>query len=85
VEKVPGMLSVTLGSVVVSVMLTPVYVAEASSSFCPFGQVMSEGGGWIVGDAVTLPFLPELNDPVALTVWGARISSCSMTWDFGPG
>jgi hypothetical protein len=51
VEKVPGMLSVTLGTVVVSVMLTSVYVADASSSFCPFGQVMSEGGGWIVSDA----------------------------------
>jgi len=67
VEKVPGMLSVTLGMVVVSVMLTPVYVADASSSFCPFGQVMSEGGGWIVSDAVTFPFLPELNSPVLLT------------------
>ena len=68
-EKVPGMLSVTPtgGLVVVSVMLTPVYVADASSSFCPFGQVMSEGGGWIVSDAVTFPFLPELNDPAALT------------------
>src|SRR5205809_667494 len=48
------MLSVTLGMVVVSVMLTPVYVADASSSLCPFGQVMSEGGGWIVSVAVAL-------------------------------
>jgi hypothetical protein len=28
---------------------------------------MSLGGGSTVGDAVTLPFLPELNSPVALT------------------
>jgi hypothetical protein len=34
---------------------------------CPFGQLMSEGGGWTVSDAVTFPFLPELNVPVELT------------------
>jgi hypothetical protein len=51
VEKVPGIASGPTG-VVLSVMLTPVYVADASCSLCPFGQVMSEGGGWIVSDAV---------------------------------
>jgi hypothetical protein len=66
VEKVPGIGSGPTG-VVLSVMLTSVYVADASCSFCPFGQVMSEGGGWIVNDAVTFPFLPELNSPVLLT------------------
>jgi hypothetical protein len=25
---------------------------------------MSEGGGWSVSDAVTFPFLPELNVPL---------------------
>jgi hypothetical protein len=52
---------------VVSVSVTSVYEADASSSFCPFGQVMSLGGGWTVRLAVTLPFLPELNVPLALT------------------
>ena len=28
---------------------------------------MSDGGGWTVSEAVTWPFLPELNVPVALT------------------
>ena len=52
---------------VVSVSDTPVYEADASCRVCPFGQVMFEGGGWTVNDAVTFPFLPELNVPLALT------------------
>jgi hypothetical protein len=66
VEKVPGIDSGPTG-VVLSVMLTSVYVADASCRVCPFGQVMSEGGGWIVSDTVTFLFLPELNSPLALT------------------
>src|SRR5262249_17254743 len=63
-EKLPSvstMLSVT------SVRVTPVYDADASSSFCPFGQVMFDGGGLTVSDPTTLPFLPELKVPLALT------------------
>ena len=52
---------------VVSVSVTPVYDADARCRVCPFGQVMFEGGGWTVSDAVTFPFLPELNVPLALT------------------
>ena len=46
---------------------TPVQELGASSGLCPFGQVMSDGGGWTVSDAVTFPFLPELNVALALT------------------
>lgn len=41
---------------VVSVSVTLVYVTCASSKLCPGGQVMSEGGGLTVSDAVTCPF-----------------------------
>ena len=51
---------------VVSVRITLLYETDASCRVCPFGQVMSEAGGLTVSDAVTLPFLPELNVPVAM-------------------
>ena len=40
------------------------YDTEASSRLCPGGQVISLGGGLTVSEAVTWPFLPELNVPV---------------------
>src|SRR5260370_42263531 len=49
----------TVMLLVVSVSVTPVYDADASCRVCPFGQVMFEGGGWTVSDAVTFPFLPR--------------------------
>jgi hypothetical protein len=52
---------------VASVIATLVYDTCASCRLCPGGQLMSEGGGLIVSDAVTCPFLPELNCPVSLT------------------
>ncbi len=52
---------------VVSVSVMLVYETDASSRLCPGGQLMSDGGGLTVSDAVTCPFLPELNVPVALT------------------
>ena len=52
---------------VVSVNSTLVYVTEASCRLCPLGQVMSDGGGETVSEAVTLPFFPEENVPVAVT------------------
>lgn len=64
--KVPGIGSVT--PFVVSLMLTLVYVTWATSRSCPGGQEKLPGpGGMMVSDAVTCPFLPELNEPVALT------------------
>jgi hypothetical protein len=69
VEKVPGIDAVTFGMVVVSVTLTLVYVTSAVACLWPGGQEKVEGGGGgeSVSDAVTFPFLPELNVPVALT------------------
>jgi hypothetical protein len=52
---------------VVSVSVTSVYETDASFSVCPDGQLISLGGGLTVSDAVTLPFLPELKVPVAVT------------------
>ena len=63
--KVPPMFMLTL--FVVSVSTTLVYDTDASSRLCPGGQEMSLGGGLTVSDAVTCPFLPELNVPLALT------------------
>src|SRR5215208_1580516 len=59
--------SAMLTSFVVSVSTTLVYETDASSRLCPGGQEMSLGGGLTVSDAVTCPFLPELNAPDALT------------------
>jgi hypothetical protein len=46
-----------------------VYATDAVWSVCPFGHEKSDGsgGGLSVNEAVTLPFLPELKVPVALT------------------
>jgi hypothetical protein len=63
--KVPGTGSVT--PFVESVIATLVYDTDASSRLCPGGQEMLDGGGLRVSEAVTWPFLPELNVPVALT------------------
>jgi len=43
------------------------YDTEASSRLCPGGQEMSLAGALTVSEAVTCPFLPELNVPVAIT------------------
>jgi hypothetical protein len=76
VEKVPGMDCVM--PLVVSVMLTFVYVTDANCRLWPGGQEKPPGpGGLRVSDAVTFPFLPELNVPVALT--GAVIDDVSLT------
>jgi hypothetical protein len=56
-----------LTALVVSVSTTLVYDTDASSRRCLGGQEMSEGGGLTVSDAVTCPFLPEANVPVAIT------------------
>ena len=65
-SKVPGIGSVM--PLVVSVIDTFVYVTCAISRLCPGGQEKPPGpGGLRVRDAVTWPFLPELNVPVALT------------------
>lgn len=61
--KVPPTPMLTL--LVVSVSRTFVYVTCASSRSCPGGQLISEGGGKTVSHAVTWPFFPELNVPVA--------------------
>ena len=64
--KVPGIVSVM--PCVVSVIDAFVYDTDASSRLCPGGQVKPPGpGGMRVSDAVTCPFLPELNVPLALT------------------
>ena len=44
-----------------------VYVTDASSRLWPGGQLMSDGGVLTVSEAVTFPFLPELNVPLADT------------------
>lgn len=56
-----------LTPLVVSVSVTFAYVTEASSRLWPRGQLMSDGGGLTVSDAVTFPFLPELKVPLADT------------------
>jgi hypothetical protein len=59
--------TVMLSLLVKSVSRMSVYETCASCRFCPGGQEMFEGGGSTVSEAVTCPFLPELNVPVALT------------------
>jgi hypothetical protein len=56
-----------LSSFVVSVSTTLVYVTDPSSRPCPGGQLMSLGSRLTVSDAVSCPYLPELNVPVAIT------------------
>ena len=65
-ENVPGIGSVT--PFVVSVIATFVYVTWAIAWVCPDGQEKLPAlGGITVSEPTTLPFLPELNVPLALT------------------
>lgn len=75
--KVPGIGSVT--PFVVSVMLTPEYVTDASARVWPGGRVKLPGpGGSMVSEPMTLPFLPELKVPDLLT--GAVMVVLPLSW-----
>lgn len=88
-ENTPEIASVM--PLVVSAMLTPVYVTLAVACAWPVGHLKVEGGGGGVSvrEPVTFPFLPELNELVALTgpyrglIRGTRVAAALVHADIG--